>query len=160
MKENILEYKGYFSKIQYSAEDNVLHGKIEGVADLVTFESSNCDEIEMEFRNAVDDYLEFCKEIGKSPDKPYKGSFNIRISPELHKRADITAQKKGFTLNQLVTNAISEYLDGTQNKTIIYCPHLAEQWKVDNPAEKYTGKTEQINTDGVYVTWLTQTYQN
>ena len=153
MKENILEYKGYFSKIQYSSDDNVLYGKIEGIVDLITFESANCNEIEKEFQNAVDDYLEFCKEIGKVPDKSYKGSFNIRISSELHKRADVTAKKKGITLNQLVSNAIFDYLDGTQNKTIIYCPHLVEQWNIDNPAENYTRQIQQISKNGVNAKW-------
>jgi hypothetical protein len=56
---NILRYKGYFTKINYSAEDKVLHGKIEGINDLVTFESNNANQIEQEFHKAVDDYLSF-----------------------------------------------------------------------------------------------------
>lgn len=155
MKENILEYKGYFSKVQYSSEDNVLYGKIEGIVDLVTFESESCNEIEKEFQLAVDDYLEFCKEVGKSPDKSYKGSFNIRISPDLHKRADNTAKKKGITLNQLVSSAILEYLEGTETKTIIVTTFpLAEQWAtVNNPVEHYTRKIKEINKNGVNATW-------
>lgn len=138
MDNNILEYKGYFSKIQYSSKDNIIFGVIEGIADLITFESSNCSEIQKEFQMAVDDYLEFCKEVGKSPEKPYKGSFNIRISPELHKRADITAKKRNISLNQFVSDAIENYLDYTDNKTIIYYPVFSQNWNTSNFMKNYS----------------------
>ena len=86
MKNNMIEYKGYHSTVEFDAETYTLRGKIEGINDLVTFESRDVSSIELEFHNAVDDYLEFCKEVGKEPDKEYKGSFNIRITPELHKK--------------------------------------------------------------------------
>lgn len=106
---NVLNYKGYFAKIEYSAEDQVLHGKIEGIADLVTFESDLASEIEQEFHSAVDDYLLFCEEMGKEPDKAYKGSFNIRISPELHKTIAMVACRKGVSLNETVEQALHMY---------------------------------------------------
>lgn len=106
MNNNILEYKGYFTKIEYSAEDKVLYGKIEGINDLVNFESDSLDQIETEFHQAVDDYLAFCKDLGQEPNKPYKGLFNVRISPELHRKAAITASLHGETLNAFVANAI------------------------------------------------------
>ena len=106
MKSNILEYKGYYTKIEYSAEDKVLFGKIEGISDLVNFESESSETIENEFHAAVDDYLAFCKDLGKDPDKPYKGMFNVRVSPELHRMAAITADKRGETLNAFVAQAI------------------------------------------------------
>ena len=83
--KNILQYKGYFTKIEYSVEDRLLYGKIEGIKDLVNFESENVEEIEQEFKNAVDDYLELCQELGQEPDKTYSGTFNVRISPALHR---------------------------------------------------------------------------
>ena len=87
MMKNLLEYKGYYGKVEYSVEDQILFGKIEGIVDLVTFESKNADEIEKEFRDAVDDYLDFCHQVGKEPEKTYKGTFNVKIDPELHKEA-------------------------------------------------------------------------
>ena len=88
---NILAYRGYLTKIEYSVVDMVLHGKIEGIVDLVTFESDSADEIEKEFHKAVDDYLLFCEEVGKEPNKTYKGSFNVRIDPQLHKEIALVA---------------------------------------------------------------------
>lgn len=107
---NILEYNGYYTKVEYSAEDNVLYGKLEGVIDLVTFESESLATIEKEFHSAVDEYLQFCKETNKQPDKVYKGSFNVRIAPDLHKEVAILANKNHESLNQTVESAIEWYI--------------------------------------------------
>lgn len=107
---NILKYKGYFTKIECNIEDNVLFGKIEGIADLIMFECSSLQEAEKEFHNTVDDYLEFCKEVGKIPDKPYNGCFNVRINAELHKELSMYACNKGVSLNKAVEQAIFSYL--------------------------------------------------
>ena len=71
----------------------------------------NLDYIKKEFEKAVDDYLEFCKEVGKEPDKEYKGTFNVRIQPELHKRLALVALMNGETLNASVEKAIREYVN-------------------------------------------------
>ena len=80
---------------------------------MVNFQSDSLESIEKEFHNAVDDYLKFCKEVGKEPEKTYKGSFNIRITPELHKKAVNTAYKLGITLNSFVEEAIGEAVKGS-----------------------------------------------
>ncbi|MDD3206005.1 MAG: type II toxin-antitoxin system HicB family antitoxin [Lachnospiraceae bacterium] len=116
--KNILEYKEYLTKIEFSATDGVLFGKIEGITDLITFESDSACRIEGEFHNAVDDYLAFCKEVGKEPDKLYKGSFNVRINQELHKRLAVQSIKNGDSLNQSVEKAIKMYLNGPSIKYI------------------------------------------
>lgn len=108
--KNIIEYKGYYSKVDYSVEDRVLHGKIEGIADLVNFECENAEDVEREFREAVDDYLIFCEEVGKQPDKPYRGVFNIRLTPELHRQAAMRAADEGVTLNQFISTAVERQL--------------------------------------------------
>lgn len=61
--QNILTYKGCFTAIEFDSEDKILYGKIEGIDDLVTFESDSAKEIEKEFHDAVDDWLKFRKEI-------------------------------------------------------------------------------------------------
>lgn len=105
-----LEYKGYHANVEYSSEDEVLFGKIEGICDLINFESDNASEIVMAFHEAVDDYLEFCAEIGKSPDKEYKGSFNVRVKPETHKALSQIAFKKGESLNAIAEKAFDMYV--------------------------------------------------
>lgn len=125
---NILEYKGYYTKIEYSSEDRVLHGIIEGIGDLVTFQSTDATKIEEEFQNAIDDYLEFCEEVGKEPDKSYKGSFNIRINPDLHKKLALKAFKNSESLNQTVENAIRDYLKPSSEIYNELCATLTSQY--------------------------------
>lgn len=110
--KNILEYKGYHAKVEFDCEDMVLRGKIEGINDYVEFESTTLDNIEQEFHDAVDDYLEFCKETGKEPEKEYKGTFNIRITPALHRQLSLVAFKNGDSLNASVEKAIQQYVYG------------------------------------------------
>ena len=116
MNPNILSYKGYWSKLEFSQSDKVFHGKIEGISDLVTFESESAREIEAEFHNAVDDYLSFCQDVGKSPDKSYNGSFNIRISPTLHKDLARLASISNQSINSFVEQAISDKVYGNSTK--------------------------------------------
>lgn len=119
---NVLEYKGYHTKVQYDTETCILHGKIEGIRDFVNFETSNPEEVEKEFHAAVDDYLEFCEEVGKAPDKEYRGTFNVRINPTLHRELALEADKKEISMNQMVESAIEAYLHKNQApvKTIVY----------------------------------------
>ena len=118
MNNNIMEYKGYHTKIIFDAETCTLCGKIEGINDLVNFECKDVLKIEEEFHNAVDEYLEFCNEVGKKPEKEYKGSFNIRIKPELHKKLALEASKKELSLNAIVEMAIEEYFSQKSNSDI------------------------------------------
>ncbi len=108
--DNLLHYKGYSAKPEYSAEDKLFYGKLLGIADLVDFCAENAKDLESEFQKAVDDYLDFCAEIGKAPQKEYSGMFNVRIPPELHRRLTVMAQAKGVSLNKIVEQAIASYV--------------------------------------------------
>ena len=105
---NFLEYKGFSGTIEFSSQDDCFFGKIVGINDLVTFEGRSVEEIKASFFEAVDDYLEMCKELGKEPEKAYKGSFNIRIDPVLHKKAAKLATAYNISLNQFVESAIAD----------------------------------------------------
>lgn len=111
---NILEYKGYHTKVEVDCEDFTIRGKIEGIDDLVNFECEDIKDIETEFHAAVDDYLEFCQEVGKTPEKEYKGSFNVRVSPDTHKKLAQFASKNGESLNSCVEKAILAYINADE----------------------------------------------
>lgn len=104
---DVLRYKDYMSTIHFSAEDEVFHGKVIGINDLVTFEGHSVASLKKAFKEAVEDYLDTCKELGKEPEKTYKGSFNVRVSADLHREAAIKAALKNITLNEFVKIAIS-----------------------------------------------------
>ena len=110
--KNYLEYKGYRTRIEFDPAAKLLHGKIERISDLVTFESTDTAQIENEFHAAVDDYLDFCKEIGKCPEKEYRGLFNVRIKPELHKKLAYEAFKSNVSINAIVELALNSYIKG------------------------------------------------
>ncbi len=110
--KDTLTYKGFMGSVHFSADDKVFHGKLVGVKDLVTFEGDAVDELIKTFYAAVEDYLELCKEVGKEPLKPLKGSFNVRITPELHGRALKVASVRGVTLNRLVQTALEHEVEG------------------------------------------------
>lgn len=104
---DILKYKDYTSSIHFSAVDEVFHGKVLGINDLVTFEGKSVAELKKAFKEAIEDYLETCKALNKNPDKVYKGSFNVRVPLKLHRAAALVASQKSLSLNEFVKVAIS-----------------------------------------------------
>ena len=107
---NTMEYKGYIGSVEFSEEDGVLFGKVQGIRALISYEGTTAKELVEDFHGAVDDYLALCEAQGITPERAYKGSFNVRVSPELHKRAVICANAQNITLNKLVENALSQYV--------------------------------------------------
>lgn len=106
--KDVLVYKEFIGSVHFNADDEVFFGKIEGIEDLVTFEGNSVPEIKGAFEEAVNDYIELCKENGKKVEKSYKGSFNVRITPETHKKAKRLALMKGMSLNQFIQKAVEE----------------------------------------------------
>ena len=104
---NSLNYQDYTATITYSAEDEVFFGKVIGLNDLILFEGTSVAELKQAFAEAIEDYLETCKNLGKSPDKAYKGSFNVRVPASLHKRAALVASQHHITLNDFVKTALA-----------------------------------------------------
>lgn len=105
-----LKHKGYIGSVEVSLEDVCLHGKILFIRDIVTYEGQTVDELNQAFVEAVEDYLATCKELGREPQKPFSGSFNVRVRPELHKAAAEQACREGISLNELVNRALEERL--------------------------------------------------
>lgn len=107
---NTMEYRGYIGSIEFSEEDCIFYGKVQGIRSLISYEGTTAQELVEDFHGAVDDYLALCEETGKAPEKAYKGSFNVRISPQLHQQAALYAISQQVTLNSLVENALRSYV--------------------------------------------------
>jgi len=118
-------YRGYTGSAEMSFEDNCLHGKIQLINDLVTYEAHEPEELRLEFERAVDDYLGTCEELGRNPDKPYSGSFNVRIGAGLHKSAATMAQVDDVSLNEFVKRAVQESIERYQRNQHLY-PQVSE----------------------------------
>ncbi|MCI5620547.1 MAG: type II toxin-antitoxin system HicB family antitoxin [Lachnospiraceae bacterium] len=105
---NLLSYKNYNGTVEYSKEDECLFGKVVGIKSLLSYEGNSIQELEQDFKTVIDEYIKDCEERGIKPEQPYKGSFNIRISPELHRSIAVYAIEHGKTLNAAVEEAIKK----------------------------------------------------
>lgn len=106
LSDNLLRHKGYSGSVEVSLEDDCLHGRLLHIDDLITYGGSTVAELRAEFEAAVDDYLAYCLETGKVPDKPYTGSFNVRIGHERHRWLVEVAAAANMSLNECVCDVI------------------------------------------------------
>jgi predicted HicB family RNase H-like nuclease len=101
------EYKGYLGSAEVDVEDGVLVGKLLCIRDTITYSADAVQDLEKAFHEAVDEYLASCAAAGEQPDVPFKGSFNVRVGPELHREAAIVARRNGVGLNEFVCEALT-----------------------------------------------------
>ncbi|MBI4799730.1 MAG: type II toxin-antitoxin system HicB family antitoxin [Desulfarculus sp.] len=105
---NILQYKGYVGEFQFDAEDRIFHGRIMNTRDIITFEGHSVEELEQAIKDSVDDYLDFCRKLGREPEKPFSGRFNVRIKPALHREVVLAARAEGKSLNAWVAEKLAQ----------------------------------------------------
>ncbi len=108
---SMLEYNGYHATITYDADDGFFVGEVFGIADSLSFHGSSIEELKQMFVNCIDNYLAMCEQVGKEPEKEFKGSFNVRIPSLLHKQIALMAAQQKITLNQYVINALSKSVE-------------------------------------------------
>ncbi|MCL2068172.1 MAG: type II toxin-antitoxin system HicB family antitoxin [Treponema sp.] len=106
----MMEYKGYIGKAEFDDRAEVFYGEVIGLRDIVTFRGASVKELQKSFRDSINDYLAFCKRMGKAPDVPASGRLILRIPPELHSRAAVVAKSEGRSLNTWVADAVKEKL--------------------------------------------------
>lgn len=109
----MMEYKGYHAEIVFDHDTHALCGWLYGISDLVTFESDTSAGIIEEFHNAVDDYLEFCKESGTEPKRELNLHRSFELKPELYKSLSAVAKNSGESLNSLIEKILSNYIAKT-----------------------------------------------
>ncbi len=109
-KSDILKYKDFIGTVNFSAVDGVFYGKIEGIKSMVSFEGETVSDLEQDFKNAVDDYIEYCQRHQIAPHKSYTGKISIKITPEEHGLIAAIAKTKGISVPTFVKNAISREL--------------------------------------------------
>jgi predicted HicB family RNase H-like nuclease len=105
---NLLSYRNYNGTVEYSREDGCLFGKVVGIKSLLSYEGESIAELEKDFQESIDDYIADCEARGVLPEQPYKGSFNVRINPDLHRTIAIYAMEHDETLNAAVEQAITQ----------------------------------------------------
>ena len=108
--KDMMSYKGYYGSVHYNDGDGIFHGKLEFIRALVSYEGMDAIGLRKAFEEAVDDYLELCREEGLEPEQPFKGTFNVRTGSDLHRRAALFAKEKGINLNTVVSEALEKYI--------------------------------------------------
>ena len=120
---DILKYNGYEGTAELDMERQVCRGKVLFIGDLVTYEAKTPKDLQAEFQAAVDDYLETCRELGRPAQEPLSGTFNVRVSANLHREMKLRAVRDGVSLNEAASRAFHCYVNGrsevTNNNTYV-----------------------------------------
>jgi predicted HicB family RNase H-like nuclease len=103
-----MTYKGYYGVVQYDDEAKIFHGEVINTRTVITFQGTTVDEIETAFRDSVDDYLDWCKERNKDPEKPFSGRFVLRLSPDLHRKLNLKAKMSNTSLNSFIVQTLEK----------------------------------------------------
>lgn len=111
---NTIVYKGYVGEVEYDDEHKIFSGSVINTRTVITFQGTSVEELNKEFQLSIDDYLEWCKEDGIDPEKPYSGRLNVRLKPVTHQRAAVKAKTMGISLNSFIEKAIENELKVTE----------------------------------------------
>lgn len=153
MNSQVLEYKDYQGSIETSIEDGVLFGKILHINDLVTYEAESIPQLKTAFEESVDDYLEMCAEEGVAPDKPYRGSFNVRVGPTVHRKLALAAAREGMTINETIKKITETWLRDCPDGFSVFHHHQHDYRVIhaDESSKLYRGAVD-LDTN-----WRTET---
>lgn len=102
----MLTYKNYLGHVEFDEEAGILHGEVINTRDVITFQGETVAEIKQAFIASVEDYLAFCASRGEEPEKPFSGKFNLRLTPELHRKVYVAATHAGKSLNKWIVDLV------------------------------------------------------
>lgn len=116
MTTKTLEYKGFQGSVDFDTQSEEMYGKILHINDLVTYEADSFKELRKSFEESVDDYLDTCAQLGVEPEKPFSGSFNVRIGIHMHKELSKFAARHNSSINDVVKDAVNCHINGRHNE--------------------------------------------
>ncbi len=109
----MMQYKGYIGHLVFDDEAEIFHGEVINTKDVITFQGKSVEEIKIEFKESIDDYLEFCASRNENPDKPFSGKLSLRLDPEIHQQAYIAAKKEKKSLNSWIVDSLLQKIHAT-----------------------------------------------
>ncbi len=110
---NHMKYGDYVGTIEFDIDNKTLYGKVVGISDKISYEGNTLAELEKDFKESIDDYIEFCKEMGKAPEKSFSGKILLRTNPDLHSKIALKAQKQGKSINSWLNDLILKEIGGS-----------------------------------------------
>lgn len=102
----MLTYKGYTGVVQFDDEAMIFHGEVIGLRDVITFRGTTPEEIKREFEASIDGYLNWCRELGQEPEKPFSGNIHLRLQPDLHSKLVSEAKSHNLSLNSYINQTL------------------------------------------------------
>jgi predicted HicB family RNase H-like nuclease len=108
--KNVMKYKDYYGSVELDQDEPVIFGKVLFIRALISYEGESAKKLLQSFHDAVDDYLKMCKQDNIEPEKPFKGSFNVRVGEKIHEKAAVVANERNISLNELVKTALNHEL--------------------------------------------------
>jgi predicted HicB family RNase H-like nuclease len=105
-------YLGYNAKVTFDPEAEILHGEVIGLRDVVTFQAASVEGLKEAFRESVDDYLEWCAQLGHEPERAYAGKFLLRMDPSLHRDLALAAERAGVSINAFIVASVEREMGG------------------------------------------------
>jgi predicted HicB family RNase H-like nuclease len=109
--KDMMNYKGYYGSVHFDDSELIFYGKVEFIRALISYEATNAKGLRKAFEEAIDDYLSLCKERNLAPEMPFKGSLNIRIGSDLHRRVAIAAAQHHVSVNKFIADALNKMTD-------------------------------------------------
>lgn len=110
--QETMNYKGYQGTIEYSLEDNVLHGRVLGIKSILSYEGNTLSELKKDFESLIDEYLEDCKNNNESPEKPYKQNIVINLEPDLQEKLYLYSTLHNENIIDSIGKAIRNLVTG------------------------------------------------
>ena len=108
--KDMMSYKGYYGSVHFDDEELIFYGKVEFIRALLSYEATDAKGLRKSFEEAVDDYLDLCHKKNIPAETPFKGSLNIRLGQELHRRVAIAASQKKLSVNKFITNTLMDHI--------------------------------------------------
>src|SRR5437899_8987051 len=106
--KDLMKYKDYLGSVHFDDEELIFYGKIQFIRALVTYEATDAKGLLKAFRGSVDDYLKTCKAQKIAPEVPFKGSLNVRLGEDLHRRVAMAAEQHHATINKFIVETLAQ----------------------------------------------------
>ncbi|PHR96068.1 MAG: toxin-antitoxin system HicB family antitoxin [Blastopirellula sp.] len=120
-----MKYKDYTAKVSLDEDQEIFHGEVLGLTDVITFQGTTPKELKIAFQESVDDYLAYCKELGDNPEKPLSGRFMVRMTSELHRDCTVAAKLSDQSLNSWVVSTLRSVVDQNAEAGLLKTPILS-----------------------------------
>lgn len=152
--KSYFEYRDYLGSAEVDTEGGALVGKLLFIRDVITYSATSAGSLEKAFHEAVDDYLSTCSELGDEPDTPCKGTFNVRIGPDLHREVALIARSRGLGLNEFVYQALTGAVQTPPRQLVEHVHKHQHNVVVQTvrPSERIATSTRPATWEGGYAT--------